>query len=287
MARAMQTASTRRKVVDKAMLVAMVAALVLSAVPLVSILIEVIIKGLHAIHGVSFFTQPPPGDPTSTAGGVGNAIIGTVLMVLLASVVFIPLGILGAVYLAEFAPGTRLARLVRFFAEVMTGIPSILFGVFAYGLVVVYVHHYSGLAGALALGMIMWPIVLRTTEEMLLRVPSGIREASLALGTPKWKTVLKVVLPSAGAGITTGAMLAVSRAAGETAPLLFTALDWQFMSFKITQPISSLPVAIFSGATSAYDPQVARAWGAALTLLAFVLILTLAARFVTARRSVT
>jgi len=279
--------STRRKLTDRTALVVMALCIILSAVPLVSILIEVIVKGLHAIHGLSFFTQPPPGDPTSKGGGVANSIIGTVLMVLIASVVFIPLGILGAVYLAEFAPGTRLSRTVRFFAEVMTGIPSILFGVFAYGIVVVYMHHYSALAGALALGMIMWPIVLRTSEEMLLLVPPGIREASLALGTPKWKTVLKVVLPSASAGITTGAMLAVSRAAGETAPLLFTALDWQFISYKVTQPISSLPVAIFNGATSAYDPQVARAWGAALTLIAFVLILTLAARYVTNRRSAT
>lgn len=280
-------ASTRRKVVDRVALVAMALCILLSAVPLVSILIEVVVKGLHAIHGLSFFTQPPPGDPTSTGGGLANAIIGTVLMVVMASVVFIPLGILGAVYLVEFGRGTRFSRTVRFFAEVMTGIPSILFGVFAYGVVVVYMHHFSALAGALAIGMIMWPIVMRTSEEMLLRVPAGVREASLALGTPKWKTVLKVVLPCAGAGLTTGAMLAVARAAGETAPLLFTSLDWQFTSTKITQPIGSLPVAIFNGSTSAYDPQVARAWGGALTLIAFVLLLTLVARFVTARRSVT
>lgn len=279
--------STRRKLADRTALVAMTLCILLSAIPLVSILIEVVIKGLHAVHGFSFFTQAPPGDPTSKGGGLANAIIGTVLMVVMASLVFIPLGILGAVYLVEFGRGTRFSRTVRFFAEVMTGIPSILFGVFAYGVVVVYMHHYSTLAGGLAIGLIMWPIVMRTSEEMLLRVPAGVREASLALGTPKWKTVLKVVLPCAGAGITTGAMLAVARAAGETAPLLFTSLDNQFTSFKVTQPIGSLPVAIFNGATSAYDAQVARAWGGALTLIALVLILTLLARYVTSRRSVT
>ena len=168
----------------------------------------------------------------------------------------------------------------------MTGITSIMVGVFAYGILVVYMHHFSALAGAFALGLIMWPIVLRTSEEMLGRVPTSVREASLALGTPKWRTVLKVVLPSAAAGLTTGSMLAVARAAGETAPLLFTALGREFISFKITQPMSALPLEIFSGAQSPYPEQIQRAWAAALTLIALVLALTLVARFVTARRSV-
>jgi phosphate transport system permease protein len=278
--------SARRKATDRLMLGLMALAVLLALVPLVSILVEVAIKGAGAIHGLSFFTQAPPGDATATGGGLANAIIGTLIMVAMATVVFVPLGILGAVYLSEFASNNRLARAVRFFSEVMTGIPSIMVGVFAYGILVVYMHHFSAIAGAFALGLIMWPIVLRTSEEMLGRVPMSVREASLALGTPKWRTVLKVVLPSAAAGLTTGSMLAVARAAGETAPLLFTALGSEYISFKITQPMSALPLEIFSGATSPYAEQVQRAWAAALTLIALVLALTLVARFVTARRSI-
>jgi len=152
------------------MLTFLVLAVLLALVPLASILVEVILKGIGAIHGLSFFTQPPPGDANASGGGLANAIIGTLIMVALAAVVFIPLGILGAVYLTEFASGSRLARAVRFFAEVMTGVPSIMVGVFAYSiLVVLFIHHFSALAGAFALGLIMWPIVLRTSEEMLSR----------------------------------------------------------------------------------------------------------------------
>ena len=282
----MKGLSARRKATNRVMLALMALAVLLALVPLASILVEVVIKGVGAIHGLSFFTQPPPGDATATGGGLANAIIGTLIMVAMAAVVFIPLGILGAVYLSEFASDNRLSRAVRFFSEVMTGIPSIMVGVFAYGILVVYMHHFSALAGAFALGLIMWPIVLRTSEEMLGRVPTSVREASLALGTPKWRTVLKVVLPSAAAGLTTGSMLAVARAAGETAPLLFTALGREFISFKITQPMSALPLEIFNGAQSPYPQQIQRAWAAALTLIALVLALTLVARFVTARRSV-
>jgi phosphate transport system permease protein len=278
--------SARRKATDRLMLGLMALAVLLALIPLGSILVEVAIKGAGAIHGLSFFTQPPPGDATATGGGLANAIVGTLIMVAMATVVFVPLGILGAVYLSEFASNNRLARAVRFFSEVMTGIPSIMVGVFAYGILVVYMHHFSAIAGAFALGLIMWPIVLRTSEEMLGRVPMSVREASLALGTPKWRTVLKVVLPSAAAGLTTGSMLAIARAAGETAPLLFTALGSEYISFKITQPMSALPLEIYSGATSPYAEQVQRAWAAALTLIALVLALTLVARLVTARRSV-
>ena len=161
-------------------------------------------------------------------------------------------------------------------------------GVFAYSMLVVLVfHHFSAVAGAFALGLIMWPIVLRTSEEMLRRVPDGVREASLALGTPKWRTVIKVVLPAASSGLVTGCMLALARAAGETAPLLFTASASQFITFKLTSgPMSSLPVEIFNGAQSPYPEQIQRAWGGALTLIALVLVLTLVARYVAARRSV-
>ena len=282
----MKGVSTRRRATDRTMLAFLALAVLLALVPLASILVEVILKGIGAIHGLSFFTQPPPGDANATGGGLANAIIGTLIMVALAALVFIPLGILGAVYLTEFASGNRLSRAVRFFAEVMTGVPSIMVGVFAYGILVVYMHHFSAIAGALALGLIMWPIVLRASEEMLSRVPASVREASLALGTPKWRTVLKVVLPSAAAGLTTGSMLAVARAAGETAPLLFTALGSQYISFKLTQPMSSLPLEIFAGAQSPFPAQIQRAWAAALTLIALVLALTLVARFVAAKRSI-
>jgi len=206
--------------------------------------------------------------------------------VTIASAVFIPLGILGGVYLVEFGRGTILARAVRFFSEVMTGLPSIVFGIFAYAAIVKVMGRFSALAGAAAIGLIMWPLVVRVSEEILSRVPSPVKEASLALGIPKWRTVLRVVLPTAAAGLTTGSMLAIARAAGETAPLLFTVLGSQFMSFRVDQPISALPIAIYNGATSAYAAQVQRAWAGALTLITIVLVLTLVARFVAARRSV-
>ena len=277
--------SSRRRYREKLMLGLLAVAVLAALIPLGSILFEVISKGIAAIHGLAFFRQAPPGDPLSTGGGVANGIIGTLEMVGVASLIFIPLGILGGVYLVEFGSGSVFSRLVRFFSEVMTGIPSIVFGIFVYSLIVLHQHHYSGWAGALALGMIMWPLVVRTSEEMLSRVPVQIREASLALGIPKWKTILRVVLPAAASGLVTGCMLGVARAAGETAPLLFTALGSQFTSFSMSQPMASLPVTIFNGATSAYAPQIARAWGAALTLIALVLLLTLIARFFAARRS--
>ncbi len=280
----MKAPSTRRKLVDRTMLALMGAAVLVAIVPLVAILVEVLLKGIGAVHGLGFFTKAPPGDPTSPAGGIGTAIVGTLLMVAAASVVFIPLGILGAIYLVEYGPGTRLARVVRFFTEVMTGIPSIIFGVFVFTVLVLRTHHFSGWAGALSIGLIMWPIVVRTSEEILVRVPTTTREASMALGIPKYKTILKVVLPSAAAGLTTGCMLAVARAAGETAPLLFTALGNQFMSYNVSQPISAMPLEIFNDATSPYPAAVARGWATAFVLIALILVLTLVARFVTARR---
>jgi len=282
----MQATSARRRVKDKAMLGLMGLAILVAIVPLGSILIEVIVKGVQGIHGLSFFTQSTPGDPLATNGGIYNAIIGSLEMVALATLIFIPLGILAGIYLVEFGPGTVLARMVRFFAEVMTGIPSIIFGIFIFSILVVRTKHFSAFAGALALGMIMWPIVIRTSEEMLSRVPVSVREASMALGTPKWKTVLRVVLPSAAGGLVTGCMLGVARAAGETAPLLFTALGNQFLSYSLSQPIAALPLTIYNGALSPYPAQIARAWAAALTLIAIVLILTLVARFITSHRSV-
>lgn len=275
--------SARRRLRDRMMLGLLGLAVLLALAPLVSILIEVVIKGAGAIHGLGFFTQSPPGIATDTGGGLGNAIAGTLLMVGVASAIFIPLGILGGIYLSEFGAGNRTSRAVRFFSEVMTGVPSIVYGIFAYSIVVVAMGHFSGLAGAFAIGMIMWPIVVRVSEEMLGRVPGSLREASMALGVPRWRTVTGVVLPNAVAGLTTGSMLAVARAAGETAPLLLTALGSQFMNWHLTQPMTSLPVEIYNGATSAFAAQIARAWAGALTLIVLVLVLTIAARLVTRR----
>lgn len=282
----MQATSARRRIKDKVMLGLMALAILIAIIPLGSILVEVVVKGLKGIHGLSFFTQSPPGNPLERGGGVYNGIIGTLEMVGLASLIFIPLGILAGVYLVEFGAGTVLARLVRFFAEVMTGIPSIILGIFVYAILVIRTGHFTALAGALALGMIMWPIVIRTSEEMLGRVPVNVREASMALGTPKWKTVLRVVLPSAAGGLVTGCMLGVARAAGETAPLLFTALGNQFVSYSLNQPIAALPLTIYNGALSAYPAEIERAWAGALTLIAIVLIFTLVARLITSQRSV-
>lgn len=277
--------SASRRLKDRVMTVLMGLSIAIALVPLVWILVEVIAKGLAGIHSFSFFTQPPPGIPTSTGGGIYNAIAGTVEMVVIAGLIFIPLGILGGIYLVEFGAGTVLARAVRFFAEIMTGLPSIIFGLFLYLILVVRDQHFSALSGALALGVLMWPIVIRTSEEMLSRVPVEVREASLALGIPKWKTVLNVVLPSASSGLVTGCMLGVARATGETAPLLFTALGNQFTSYSLSSPISSLSLVIYNGALSPYSAQLQRAWAAALTLIAMVLIMTLAARYFAGRRN--
>jgi phosphate transport system permease protein len=213
-----------------------------------------------------------------------NGIIGTVFMVAMAIVITVPAGMMGAIYLVEFARGSRFGRSVRFFADVMTGIPSIVFGIFVYASVVAWMRHFSAIAGALSLALIMWPIVLRTSEEILRLVPNELREASYALGVPQWKTVVRVVLPAAAGGLVTGTMLAVARVAGETAPLLFTALGNQFVTTNVNAPMSALPLEIFRGATSAFAASIERAWASALTLLVLVLLLSIGGRWLAARR---
>ena len=260
-------------------------ALAVAITPLVWILVDVAKMGAGALRGTQFFTQGPPGDPSSPGGGALNGIVGTLIMVGLAAAMAVPMGILGAVYLAEFGRASRFARAVGFFADVMAGIPSIVFGIFVFSLVVVTTRSFSALAGAMALALIMWPVILRTSEEMIRLVPGEIREAAYALGVPRWRTILKVVLPTAASGIATGVMLGVARAAGETAPLLFTALGNQFVSTRLDQPMSALPLEIFRGATTAYGSAQERAWAAALTLIGLVLALTLGGRALVARRA--
>jgi phosphate transport system permease protein len=262
----------------------MLLALLLALTPLVWILFDVAKMGYHALNA-HFFTQGPPGDPSARGGGVWNGILGTLIMVGLAAAMAIPLGVMGAVYLAEFARNSRFARVIRFFGDVMTGVPSIVFGIFVYTLIVATTKTFSALAGSVSIALIMWPVVLRTSEEMLLLVPREIREAALALGVPRWRAILKVVLPTAAGGIVTGSMLAVGRAAGETAPLLFTALGNQFVSAKLNRPMSALPLEIFRGATSAFAASQERAWASALTLIVLILILTLGGRAIVARRT--
>jgi phosphate transport system permease protein len=210
-------------------------------------------------------------------GGMGQAFAGTVLLIGLAGLVGIPCGVLAGVYLAEFGEG-RFARLVRFSADVLAGVPSITVGVFVYTLVVLSMRRFSALAGGIALGILMLPTVTRTTDELLRLVPDALREAALALGVPKWRAITRVVLRTAAPGIATGVMLAVARVAGETAPLLFTAFGNRFWSVTLDRPIGSLPVQIYTYAVSPYEDWHQQAWTAALVLVLLVLVLNVGAR---------
>jgi phosphate transport system permease protein len=258
------------------------AAVVVALVPLISILWLVISHGLRSLS-LSFFTRLPV-PVGEVGGGIGNAIVGTLFMVGLASAIGMPLGIGAGVFLAERGDG-KLGHAVRFTAEVLAGVPSIVVGVVAYGLLVVPMRHFSALAGAVALAILMIPTLARTTEEMVRLVPHSLREASLALGVPAWKTSLSVVLRTALGGLVNAALLAVARAAGETAPLLFTALNNQYWNVDPRQPTASLTVQIFNYAISPYQDWHDKAWGAALTLLVLIGMLSLIARFFSRKRA--
>ncbi len=237
--------------------------------------------GAHTLNW-AFFTQLPK--PVGEAGGgMANAIVGSAKLLLLAAATGLPIGFLGGVYLAEFG-GKPFSFLVRYTVDLLNGVPSIVIGVFAYTVVVLPMRHFSALAGGLALGVMMIPIAVRSTEEFLRAVPNSLREAGLALGASKWKTVASVVIPAALRGIITGIMLDLARVAGETAPLLFTAFNNRFWSPGWNQPIASLPVMIFTYAISPYDDWHQQAWAAALVLLALVLLTNLIARVVLGRK---
>jgi phosphate transport system permease protein len=261
----------------------MVLSFVLVIIPLGFVLFTVIAKGASAINWSFLTGQIPSEVAPQGVGGIGPAIAGTVVIVALASLMAVPLGILGAVYLNEYGGTGWLARLIGFFSDVMTGVPSIIMGLFIFSIWVLH-FGFSGLAGAFALACLMLPIVIRSTYEMLLLVPDSLREGSYALGATKARVTLTVVLPAAIGGIVSGALLAVARAAGETAPLLFTiltvtAVNWNVFSGANT----SLPSLIFANANSPYVGAQSRGWGAALTLIAIAFILMIVARFVTAR----
>jgi phosphate transport system permease protein len=269
----------RRRAVDRLAAALITAAAALGVSVLVVILGYVVWRGAPAIN-LDFFTQRPLpyGD---VGGGVFPAIAGTITMLVLASAIALPLGLGSAIYLSEYGRG-RFASIVRFTLDVLAGMPSIVIGVFVWALLVrQVVGQYSAIAGSVALAIIMVPIVTRTVEEILRLVPDSLREASLALGVSRWRTILRVVLPTARAGVITGVMLSLARAGGETAPLLLTALGNQFFSTDLFQPMASLPVQIYNYAVSPYDDWHTKAWGSALVLVLVVGTLSLITRLAT------
>jgi len=276
----MRTARSRH-IVSGGMIGLTYLAAILATLPLVLILGHLIVKGASSLS-LSFFTHMP-GPVGTPGGGMANAIVGTLVLIGIASVIGLPIGIGAGLYLAE-KKSTPLASTVRFLSDVLNGLPSIVIGIAAWEFLVRPIGHFSALAGGVALGAMMIPLVTRTTEEMLLVVPTSLREAALALGYPRWRTSISVVLRTALAGIVTGALVAVARIAGETAPLLFTAFGNQFWSTSIRQPIAALPLQIFTYAINAYDEWHRQAWAGALVLISIVLIISLAARFATRSR---
>jgi phosphate transport system permease protein len=271
----------RRRRVDLLARSACAAATMLAIVPLATVLAYVIAHGLSAVSWHFFTATPRP--VGEAGGGMAPAIVGSLTMVAVACAIGIPVGVLGGIYLAEFGDN-RFGRAVRFSADILAGVPSIVIGIFVYTLLVLAMRRFSGIAGALALAIIMLPTVVRTTEELVRLVPGSLREAALALGVSRWRTTLKVVLRTAAPGIATGLMLAVARIAGETAPLIFTALGSRFLSTDLGKPMASLPVQLYTYAISPYDDWRRQAWAAALVLIAIVLILNVAARLLVNRR---
>jgi phosphate transport system permease protein len=277
---ALAAVSARRRRTDRIARGLIAAATLVALVPLVLVIYYLLKRGLGAIDG-SFFSSDPTGNFLGEQGGVRSAILGTVEMVALAAVIAIPLGIGVALYLVEYGKQSRFAQIVRYFVDVMTGVPSIVFGLFIYVALVLGGfggQSFTGYKGSLALSLLMLPIVARSAEVVLALVPDSLREAALALGAPRWKVTLSVVLPTALPGLVTGSLLAVARGAGETAPLLFTAAAVNGLSFNLDQRMNSLPVQIFTDVAQPNDQLVQRAWGSALVLVALVFLLTLVAR---------
>lgn len=237
-------------------------------------------RGIGSLN-IQFLIDRPR--PVGEGGGIGNAILGSLLLLSISSAIGLPLGICVGVYLSEVGRG-RLASGVRFIVDTLTGIPSIVTGVFVYAVLVVPMKHFSALAGGIALALIMVPIVARTTEEMLKLVPHSLREGALALGAPQWRVTLGVIIPAAAPGIATGAMLAIARVSGETAPLLFTAFGSRFFPTSLNEPIASLTVQIYNYAISPYDEWHAQAWAATLVLMTLVLGINIIVRFLTRKR---
>ena len=256
-------------------------AVVLAVLPLLLILGTLAAKGASSLS-LAFFTKLPV-PAGETGGGVMHAIVGTLMIVGTACLIGLPLGIGGGIYCAEY-PGSKLATTTRFVSDVLNGTPSIVVGVFVWTWIVASQKHFSALAGSVALAILIVPMVTRTTEEMIKLVPHSLREAALALGYSRWRTSLTVVVRTTLPGIVTGALLAVARVAGETAPLLFTALGSQYLSFNLDQPMAALPLVVFNYATGPYEEWHQLAWATALVLILVVLVLSIAARVATRRK---
>lgn len=270
----------RRKFISSLMTTLTAACAVLAIVVLLIILSYIVARGVTAIN-LQFLIDTPK--PVGEGGGIGNAIVGSILMTVLACIIGLPVGIGAGVYLAEL--GTNwFGKTVRFLADTLIGIPSIIVGIFVYTLVVLPMGRQSGLAGGIALAIIMIPIVARTTEEMIKLVPQAMREGALALGAPQWRVTWNIVLPAASTGIATGAMLAIARITGETAPLLFTALNSRFYNYFMDLPMASLTVQIFNYATGPFDVEHKMAWAATLILVGSILAINIFVRYLTRRK---
>jgi phosphate transport system permease protein len=254
---------------------------VLVVTPLVAIFIYLLYKGASSLNLDFFIRVPKP--VGESGGGMANAIVGSGILLGMASLIGVPIGIGGGVYLSEFGRGTKLANAIRFTADVLNGVPSIVMGIAAYSLVVVPMHHFSAFSGGVALGIMMIPTVCRTTEEMLLMVPNVVREAALGLGVPNWRSVLSITVKTASPGIITGCMLAFARVAGETAPLIFTAFGNAFWSTDMNREIAALPLQIYVYAISPYDDWHRLAWAGALVLIILIVLAVSLVRYVTSR----
>lgn len=271
----------RRRAFSSFMLSLTILSMLLALTPLFSILGYVLVKGIPALN-FAFFTELPA-PPGEAGGGMANGIVGTFTLIGLASLIGVPVGLMAGVFLSEYGRN-RFGKFVSFLTDIMLGVPSIVVGIVVYALVVLWMGGFSAYAGGVALAFIMIPAVTRTTEEMLKLVPNHIREAGLALGIPKWRVIMLIILPTALRGIITGIMLAVARVSGETAPLLFTAFGNMYWNKSLNEPIASMPVLVFNYAISPYAEWQAQAWAGALTLILIVLVLNVSARLVTRKR---
>jgi len=278
--------SARRRRTDKVMRGLLLSGTIIALIPLILIIYYLIHKGISAWTSSGFFSTDPTGSFFGSPGGIRSAIIGSLLIVALASLISIPIGIGVALYLTEYGKDGWFANTVRYFVDVMTGVPSIMFGLFIYIVLVIGKFGGSGFAawkGAVAISLLMLPIIIRSSEVVLLLVPSSLREAALALGAPRWRVVFKVVLPTAAPGLVTGTLLAIARGMGETAPLLFTVSTAFGLTFNLNQQMNTMPFLIYNDITSPRAALQTIAWGAALTLVVIVLILNLAARLIASR----
>lgn len=278
----MNTSYRRRSLTNRVMAGVFFACTAIALLPLVAVMGFLLIRGVSYLTVDLFTGLPKPlGEP---GGGMANAMVGSLIILAIASAIALPMGILAGVYLAEYGHNA-FGQTVRFVADVLTGVPSIAVGIFAYTLLVLPMRRFSALAGGVALAVIMLPIIVRTTEEMLRLVPGGLREASYALGAARWKTIVSIVLPTARAGIATGVLLAIARVAGETAPLLFTAFGNRFWQRNVTDgPIAALPLQIFTYAIGPYDDWHRQAWAGALVLVGGILVISILVRLVARRR---